>query len=716
MAALRSWWTAETSARRAYALAAVIGLALYVIVFGPRHLLGTSSYWDMPQPDQRAYLIGYRYFLQEPWHWPLFSVHKMNIPYRESIAFTDSIPLWALCNKVLAAIVPGWKAFTIRGYLGVWYAVVYALQACFGVAIVRRLGHLSHGAVIVTASFFLAVPAFAIRYGHASLSAHFLTLSAFYLYLCCPAGQPAPRRIYRAWVAQLACAMLINPYHTVMSLGLFVVALLRSRSWRAVAQWLGLGMLAITVAAWLVGYLSPSSGAHMPGFELASTNLLSMVVPVRSFFFGDAPVIANVLATEFQYEGWAFLGLGLLVLLVWSLPSSRGLLETIRHHKLLFALVVLTWMLSLSSRIYFGSHLIAEYDIPDALRWIPDQFRAPGRFVWLPMYAVIIYLLHWGLTRLSSGWKLFVLPLLALIQVVDTVGAWGLPLDATDHGRREDFLGVDTWRPFIQAHDAVYVLPSFLCVLDGTPHIDQVSAEIEYLASEKALPINGVYSARPARDCAVDQLTWSTMRVAPNTLYVVLPQAAKVATRLEGIGASCASFAYGSACTTNQAALDAAIHDGALVRSQPKVPTLALGAHVDLTSDATAPYLMDGWSFAESAGRWSVGEDASLVFHLEAPRRQQLTLKLQATAALCGSRGSEDVDIYLRGTQIGTLHFDAGSNDLQQTRSLAIAGIELDAPVLVLELRPRDFRAPSKLRCNNDTRELAVSVKELWFE
>jgi hypothetical protein len=716
-APITSWWTREVSPRQAYAIAAALGLAVYVAMFGPGHMFGTTTYWDMPQPDQRAYLIGFRYFLHEPWHWPLFTSKTMNLPYRESIAFTDSIPLWAFVNKLIATVVPPWKPFAMRAYLGIWAAIVYTLQACFGVGILRQLGHCARGAAIVTSVFFIAIPAFVIRYGHASLSAHFLTLSAFYLYLRCSAAPAERRKLYTIWVLQLGAAILINPYHAVMSFGLFVVTLVRTRALRAIAVWIPLGFISLGAAAWLAGYFSDASKVHMPGFELAGTNVLMMIVPMKSTLFGDADGLANVLATQFQYEGWAYLGFGVLVLVGWSLASSRVLVGAIKHHRLLFAFVVATWLLSLSNNIYFGSHLIVGYDLPDVLHWIPDQFRAPGRFVWVPMYAIVIYVLHLAMTRFASGWKLAVLPVLAAVQLIDVRATWELPLASTDHGPREDVIGVDRWRPFVLAHDQVRVLPSFVCTLDGTLHLDWVSAEIEFLASLRALPINGVYSARPARDCAVDQLAWRALKVEPNTLYVVLPTAARMAARLEGLGAACGSFEYGRACTTNAAALADAIRAGTLTRSPPLAPALALGQHIMFSDANSAPYMFDGWSFAEPAGRWSNGEDSTIYFHLAQPPTAGVKLKLRATAALCGKRGSEDVDVTLRGQMIGTLHLDYASNSIDTIRELAIPNLDvLGGEVTVLELHPRDFRTPSQLGCNDDPRQLAVSVKELWLE
>ena len=492
-----SWpWNAKAPRRAAYVTAALVSLALYLVVFGPRHMFGTSPYWDLPQDDQIQYLIGYRYFLHEPWHWPLFATHTMNVPLPESIAFTDSIPLWALLNKTVATICPPWGTFTIRAYLGIWYAVVYCLQGCLGLAILRRLGHRDWATAILVPPIVIAVPAFAIRYAHASLSAHFLILWALYLYLCTPALNPFPRRLRLAWLAELACAAWINPYHTAISFGLFVAAMLRTRNGRTLVTWIPAGVAAIGLAAWIAGYFSPAADVHMRGFGQAGTNLLSFVVPARSGLVGTATWIANVQPTSLAYEGWAYLGVGYLVLLALLLRELRVVGRAVQRHPFLFALVAASWLFALSDHVYFGSHLVLSYAYPRVLHWIPDQFRAPGRFVWPALYVLIIFLLHRGSTTLTHGWRRLGLPVLVIAQLIDARGAWQWPLSSTDHGRRDEVISLDAWRPLVFAHAAVTVLPSYVCALEGAPHVDQVSREIEFLASERALPINGVYPRR----------------------------------------------------------------------------------------------------------------------------------------------------------------------------------------------------------------------------
>ena len=707
-----AWWQAEAPPRHAYAVSAGLALTIYFLVFGAGHVFGTSTYWDLPLTDHRAYLMGYRYFLHEPWQWPVFVTHTMNVPYTKSIAFTDSIPLWAFVNKSVATIVPPWREVSERAYLGLWYAVIFALQACFGVANLRALGHKSWGTVIVTALMFVAVPAWTLRYIHASMAAHFLTLWALYLYLRTPPGEVAPRKLRLAQIGQLAVASLVNPYHTVMSLGLFVASLARSRKLKPVAIWFPAAIVTIGVCAWAAGYFKREAKLAMFGFEVASTNVLSIVTPYRSGIIGDA---AWVDPTGFQYEGVAYLGLGFLVLFALFLPRVKTLRAVIKRHPFLFAVALGAWVFALSNHIYVGSYELVAYELPSVFGWLADQFRSPGRFVWVPMYVLLVFVLKEAVARFTVGWKQLILPVVAVLQLVDASGDWRAHRGVTrepDHPR----IPLAAWRPLVHAHERIYILPPYDCILDGEIDVDYVSLDIQYLASERALPINGVYSARPTRDCTVEVAMMQTQKPEDGTIYVLLRRVQEVAYRFQALGATCAEFKYGRVCSKNAAAIAELVRAGAATSFAPSPAQLAYGTRIEPGDPKSAAWVEQGWSWAESP-RFTSGGAAWLVFDLIGDPPPNVALKIQAVAPLCRKRTTSDVDVLINGVLLTTLQFDEKTNDVNVVRTIPITKPELlRAPIVALELRPHDFRSPKKLRCNEDDRALGVGIQRVSFE
>ena len=698
--------------RHAYLAAAGLGLAVYLIVFGIGHPLGTSSYWDLPLTDHRAYMMGYRYFLHEPWHWPVFVVHTMNVPFDKSIAFTDSIPAWAFVNKALATIVPPWGWFTERAYLGLWYALLYALQPLVAVAVLRQLGQRTWAATLGTALIFLAAPAWTNRYVHGSMSAHFLTLWALYLYLRSPDGVAAPRRLRVHQLVQLGVATLVNPYHAVMSYGLFVAAVLRARKAKELAIWAIGGFAVIAAGAWFASYFSKEAGLAMFGFDVASTNVLSFVMPYRSTLFGNH-LFAD--PTGFQYEGVAYAGLGVLALLALYLPRARGVGAVISRHRFLFVVALGAWVFALSNHVWIGGHELVAYPLPSKLGWLADQFRSPGRFVWVPMYVAMVFLVKEGLARFASGWRVLVVPALAVLQLVDVAGSWS-EFRANTRGPDHPRIELAPWRALIHAHDAVFVHPSYDCVLDGTVDMDYVSLDIEYLASELALPINGVYSARPTRNCEFDETMVASSLPRPGALYVFLRRDQATAYRFATAGATCGEFKFGRACSLDAGAIAAAIHAGILTPMAPPPPAtpLAYGTMLAITPQASPAYFDAGWSWPDEHARFTDGPIARLVFQLPGEPPPGVALKLRASGVVCGGRRSQHVDVTINGVQIGALDFtdpDMHAFSLPITRPELLRG-----PVTYLALRVRDARRLYLLGCNGDRRALGIMVQEVGFE
>ncbi len=300
------------------------------------------------------------------------------------------------------------------------------------------------------------------------------------------------------------------------------------------------------------------------GFDKQSTNALAWLVPVRSGLVGDGRWLANVMATDWQYEGYAYLGAGVLALLALWLPRGRELPAVIRRHAPLFMIALAFFVVALSNHIYVGGHEVATYKVPWFLKWIPGQFRAPGRFVWIPMYVGMLFVLHRGLGRFATGWRPLVLVGLAVLQLLDARGDWA-EQRAWTSGPRANVIDRDRWRDLVHAHAAVQIHPTHACLAgDRVAWLADVAGTIELLASERALPINGTYSARTIRRCADEAHAWPRLAPEPDTLYVLLPPATSLAAQLAAAGAHCASFEDARVCTLRRDALDAAVTAGAV--------------------------------------------------------------------------------------------------------------------------------------------------------
>lgn len=703
-----SRWRSPVGDGAALSLGAAIGLLIHLITFGPGHVLGTSAYWRLPEIDVRGFLIGYRYFLAEPWHLPLFELRTVNLPFTKSLAFTDSVPVFALVNKMVATALPGWRAFSHRSYIGLWSILVYVFQGALAVACMRRLGRRALGDAVLTAIFFVACPPFVARWAHVSLSSHFLLLAAVYLHL--RVMQDAERRTQSLarFVVLIIIAVLVNPYHAAVVFAVFVVTLFAMRSAWTGARWLALGTGALVLATALAGFFAREATVKMPGFDLSSTNLLSPFIPVRSGIFGDGKRIANVEAAMFQFEGYAYLGLGILVLFGLALPSLPRLLHPLRRQPFLVLLVAGLFLFSLSNTIWLGSHRVLHFDFPENAIWITQQFRAPGRFVWLPVYGVYLVILRWALARFQDGWQALVVPVLAVVQLAETSGDWAL-IRAQNQEMGQHLLDFERWPTLIAAHSAVTVHPTFDCAWFGQPWAFPVSSELEYLVSERTLPVNGIYTSRPTRDCGLEKALQSELRAEQGTLYILLGVEKRLSALLERSGAACADFAYGRVCTRDQVALDRGVESGLLVPPSPP-PTIVLDERVGLGTAAAPELFVAGFGLEVETGRWTMQDEAAIRFQLERQTGGGPELRFEATAPLCSGRAESNADVWVDGDIVGSLRFDASTNEIDIPHVLKLTH-PLGSGRHTIDIRSRDRRPAVEVGCGSDANRVGIFIR-----
>jgi hypothetical protein len=488
-----------------------------------------------------------------------------------------------------------------------------------------------------------------------------------------------------------------------MSLAVFGASLVRSRQWRAAAGWLAAGCAVVLAALAFDGFFAPQAVVSPGGFREASTNLLSPFVPARSGWIGDAgtPIVAG---TPLQYEGMVYLGLGLLALVVALAARPRDALSAVRRHAGLAVVAAGFAVLALSNDVYLGTHRVFKYPIPHVLHWIPDQFRAPGRFAWLLMYVVVIYALTRGFERFT-GWKRLLLPALAMIQLVDAspyLRDWRV---ARGPGLAQ--LDLPAWRTMLSASEQIVIVPAHACNGDVQW---EAATRIQYLASELALPINGVYSSRSTRDCAADLASELDFHPRPGTLYVFVAPMVGMARRLAATGLPCAEFAFGEVCDLDRRVIDV-LH----APSTPPPAALAYGDRIDL-ADPAAPYLELGWSRAGLDER-GFASTARLVLQPNGEPPAHPVLRVEGFAVVCGAIAAQDVDVSVSGAPIGALHFDAGTGDVPQVHALPIASPALLArPIVEIELRVRDAGAPHPRGCPGAHHPFGVHLRRVSIE
>ena len=490
--------------------------------------------------DIAQHYLGWAFYRQaEGWDFPITFVDRVGYPFGISIAMTDSIPLIAIPLRFLDNVLP----YNFQ-YLGWFQLSSVVFGGMFGMLIGRKLGHRGLTPYLI-GLFFAVSPIMVFRmHGHTSLTAHWLVLWAFLIFISMPVGAKNLDGRKRAQlISTIAIAALVHPYILLM-VYMFVLAI-ALRAWIAdaailhviqgliVAALVGIGLMI------LVGFIpinDPKSVAVW-GYRLFSFNLLAPINPMNydGLLYGRLPT-----AGQLQYEGYAYLGLGMLILGVLAIIqiSRRSVRATWSRSAFLQCALPIGLMslgaviLAASATVTLGPFTIVTIPLPDFVEHGLSIFRSSGRLFW-PVFYVIMVIIF--LTLLSVPQRILIPTLIGcfILQIADL---WSLGQSVS---RVHRTAGPTTeWirdlAPELSGVQHIVVLRPRLCHTEDRVGNGQSFIDFSMVALETGATLNSFYSARHTNEerryqCEEQVDRFLEGPLMPDTAYVVH---ASIATQL----------------------------------------------------------------------------------------------------------------------------------------------------------------------------------------
>ena len=407
-----------------FLLSGLAGALLFCNRFGvgivnPRHVD-----WLLIGEDTSMFQLGWQFFRNEAWTYPLGRIYDYLAPVGSSIALTDSIPLLAIPLKLVSGLLP-----TSFQYLGFYLMMNYVLMGVFGYLLVRDLTPCRRQRALGVA-LLLLTPPFLQRWGHIALSSHWIVLWALWNSLRTPLPS-RPRSWFLRWLPIWLVAAAIHPYLVIMVAGLTVahgvrvVVIDRSIDGRHALGGLLLLVLALLLVWHAAGYFV-FSDAFAPGNAPIYT--FSMNINAAWNPMATSTLLRDLPTNWGQYEGYGYLGAGLLLLSLVALAllpmAGHDRRRSLRHLPLAIVVVGLT-IFALSNRLTLGDRIVYEYTYPDFIRPAVETVRAMGRFFWPAFYAWLL-LVFWAMCRFLPTRAAVVLLLVAvLLQAIDVKPLYG---------------------------------------------------------------------------------------------------------------------------------------------------------------------------------------------------------------------------------------------------------------------------------------------------
>jgi len=453
------------------------------------------------------------------------------------------------------------------------------------------------------------------------------------------------------------------------------------------------GVLLLSAATFGLLVASDSSAYWAPGYGQFSMNLNALFNPMshRSILL---PRLR--LAHPGQYEGYNYLGLGMLALIVAStirLALKPEPLPRLADRRLLplLGLVLVGTLLATSTIVTFGSHKLIALNVPMAF----EGLRASGRLFWPSYYVIVTGALALAFYVWPPRARVVVMAAAVALQIADLTPLRREARAALDN-RFASPLQSPSWKGLGREVDNLILVPPFQC-----DAINGAGGQYSYvwfgkLAVAERLRSNSYYAARYTRaqyyaHC-VDLLRGQLVGpLDPRSAYVVTDAVRRV-WDVDGVRSHRCQVADGFNLCTPATGSDAASPPAEI----PKAPAYALGQVLDFSGGGSAPrpYLAFGWGQLGVNGIWTDGPLAMLRLGMEAvdPARP-LILEIDAHPYLARSHQQLDVDLVVNGRGLASWRFTADPSTTRQ-RVRIPGALAAERHGLDVELRIRNPEAP----------------------
>ncbi len=694
--------------------AALAGLTVFSLMIDPSIINPLQVDWLANGDPAQSYL-GWLFFRHEPWSLPLGLTHMLGMEQASSIVYSDSIPLLAIPFKAIS----GWLPHDFQ-YHGIWLFGCYALQGYFACRLLM-LFSMRSSVLIGGVLLFLLSPIMLLRaQSHFALAAHWIVVAAIYLYYA-----PVSARRFWHWLALLWLAPLVHAYLMLMAYAIFAAYLLRQlfldTGWKLslLSAWAASAIMGSLAMMWLAGYfcdMEVSTG----GFGYYSMNLLAPWLPVG---VGPFMMSAPVAATTGQYEGFNYLGLGVVSALAFAVVHSiiivcrpaRARADRWIHPNvlpLLLCCLTLT-LLAVSSVVTFGSHTLLVIPLPAWIDAALNVFRASGRLFW-PVYYLLLLTAVRSAANLSATMCVRLLVVVLALQVVDL---W--PFLHAMHRNSEiaviqnRFPAFESkfWKDSRKYYDNIYVIPG--------EFRDDSQIPYESLAGRYGFAIDSAYYARmPSLEHRLPRQKRHTAffqgELDENGIYLIQPESKARFAMMQRLlppdtgvgevdGFTVVAPAWFAHVDTKRNYLKRA--------ARPDFPSIELGRDFRFgEDDAGTIYALAGWSEPGNHAVWSVGTSVVLIFHVAAVSND-LHIALQVMPYLPAAFPRLGVDVRVDGQPLAHWEFERGKPPPATVISVPAASLRAQNGNVALRLNFDQPRSPFQSGESTDTREIALLLQ-----
>ncbi|MBO6213236.1 DUF6311 domain-containing protein, partial [Algoriella sp.] len=473
-------------------LSTVFAILFYNLHYGIGTVIFTNINWLLKaRHDWGAHYLGFSFYRISDWSFPIGNINKWYYPIQTNVGLTDSIPLFAIPFKLLSPILP--QDFQ---YIGLFILVSYILNGYFTVKFARLFT--TNKLLILFATLFVLIsPIVIYRAIHPSLCAHWLIIGSMYLYFKPVNNKKEAYNALKYQLILLLLSGLIHPYITFMIIGFMVILPLKLHLYDKLISvkksiiYIVISMISLILIWAIVGVIFNSTMSVNSGYGLYSWNFNSFINP--DGFSSFLPQLDKY--SDRQYEGYSYLGLGMMSLILISTFIIFANYKWIKKYKTLI-LIFLLWLIPLTlfgitNVITYNNKLLYTIPIPKFVEDFGSIFRASSRFIWLLYYTIFLGAIFIFIkSKINTIIKVVIMGLIFSLQFYDI--KFLQTYRNLELGKYENPLNEKVWNSIFSQFNHVSFYPLYTWNLVN--HYDY--QDFGYIAYQNNATFTSAYAAR----------------------------------------------------------------------------------------------------------------------------------------------------------------------------------------------------------------------------
>ena len=383
-------------------LAAIIGTAAFLMIYGITPLDPTSDSWIMAgydEPDIIQHYSGWIAFRNSEWAFPIGLAKDMAIEEGTFVSYTDSIPWVAILFKAVRKLLPG----TFQ-YFGLYALFCYILQAVAAFKILFYKTNNQSYSFLGIVLFVFAPILLERSFRHTALGSQWLILFAIYVWM---RNRNAYRvKNYVVFLILLVLAIGIHPYFLPMIAVFMLLTVIEDclkKKYISIV-WFIISLLITYGAGCLIGVLGTGIETSRWGYGIYSMNLNAVLNPTScgkytwSSLFKIHPQILG------NYDGFNYIGAGvftgilIVAVILMIFGRKKEITAWIQRNTPAILLMICCTIFAVSNVVTFNDRILLEIELPVFLSELCGIFRASSR-IFYPVYYCIF------LTVIITIWK-----------------------------------------------------------------------------------------------------------------------------------------------------------------------------------------------------------------------------------------------------------------------------------------------------------------------